>query len=554
MSKIDSNKITNTLIEIFKEILSFMDEKILELTKKEFLEEAKCNFCIDYDLLENDYKFYQMVSILYNDILNPSYYDGNIEEICKNKLLKKLLPIYINYLIRILTNYKEAYKDYILKLNLIIFFDYLKNQTGKELILSIDYFFWNINELEAIYHDEQTLNQVSEVIKNEYYEYKYFMLKHISKSEIPKLFQNIPKIIDMNQSLRNDIIDKKINITNFNEYLKKYNSYIQIYLDSIGKNLGIQNSSKCENIEINDNTDTDGIKKVNIKRYLFELEDLKEIVAFIANFPIHPIPSDALIYFIENNFKAVNDLREIISEIISSEEFYNKLRIILKSNVIKNYFNSPRKFNNTLYGTEPCSVEESDINLRKAYEEFVQKYEKGGKEWIKNLIIYKDLPKGKRAFVNEIPKIFLNTLFIQVINEPINVKKNPKYYEDFKKIMSAYFIIILLHEIIHFLKFIKEKLENKHYNSILDFPSTPKDQEGGKFFINYLFQIPMVSEIIINQAEKILDINNWKNINNLYGIFTEQKDLSNGNSKIFSIRYCISNEKQKQEKSSIDID
>ena len=41
------------------------------------------------------------------------------------------------------------------------------------------------SSINVIYHDEQTLNQVSEVIKNEYYEYKYFMLKHISKSEIP---------------------------------------------------------------------------------------------------------------------------------------------------------------------------------------------------------------------------------------------------------------------------------------------------------------------------------------------------------------------------------
>lgn len=551
MSAIDSNKITNTLIEIFKDILNFIDEKIIDLPKKEFLEKEKSSFSIDYDLLENDNKFYQMVSILYNDILNPSYYDGNIEEICKNKFLKKLFPIYINYLIRILTNYKEAYKNYIIKLNIVILFDYLKNQTGKELILSTDYFFWNINELDPIYHDEQTLNQVSELIKNEYYEYKYYMLRHISKSEIPKLFQSDPKIIDMKQSLKEDFMNMKININNFDYYLEKYNDYIQINLDSIGKILGIQNSSKFENIGINDNID--GIKKVNIKKYLFELEDIKEIVAFITNFPNHPIPSDALIYFIENDFKLVNDLREIISEILSSKEFYDKLNDVLHSNVIKYYFNSARKFTDTLYETEPCSAEESDINLGKAYEEFIQKYEKGGQEWINNLIIFKDLPKGKRAFVNEIPKIFLNTLFIQVINEPKKDKKNTKHNEDFKTIMSAYLIIILIHEIIHLLKFIKEKLVNKQYNSILDFPSTPKGQEGGKVFIKYLFQVPMVSEININQAEEILDINNWKNINNLYGIFSKQKGVSNGNSKIFSIKYCISNEKRKQEKCSIDI-
>ena len=169
------------------------------------------------------------------------------------------------------------------------------------------------------------------------------------------------------------------------------------------------------------------------------------------------------------------------------------------------------------------------------------------------LIIFKDLPKGKRAFVNQIPKIFLNTLFIQVNNDP---SKNNihEYLNNFKKIISVYLIIILIHEIIHLLKFIKEKQDNKVYESISDLLLTPKGSEGGKVVINYLFQKHLINEININQANKILDINNWKNIKNLCKIFVNPDDDLISNSQIFSIKYYISDEKKEENKSCIDVD
>ena len=549
MSEFKQNSINNVLIEIFEDILNLLDEKSIELPKKQFftIENSKSSFSFEYDLFEDDTKFYQMLSILYNDNSN-SQERRNIMKIGNNKLQKNLLPIYINYLIKILKNNKDAYKNSILKINILIFIDYIKNQSGDILILSEDYFFLSINELEAIYHDNQVLNELSEVIKLEYYKYKSYMLESLAVSDIPKAYRNNFEIIKKKRLLLEDFNLKKINIINFDDYLNNYNDYIQIQLDSIGKSIGIKNDPHFENFDIKN---SNGLKNANLKKYLFELEDLKEIIAFITKFPDLAIPIEALLYLKENNFKLVNNLNDIISEILFSEEFYYKLKEILNSDVIKEYFNHNRKFKD-VYGTELCSPNESNIDLKKAYEEFMQNYSKEPTFLIK-LIIFKDLPKGKRSFVNQIPKIFLSTLFIQVNNEPCKNNIN-EYLNNLKIIISAYLIIILIHEIINLLKFIKDKQDKKVYESISDLPLTPKGRDGGKVFINYLFQKHLINEITINQANKILDINNWKNIKNLNKIFVNPEDDLISNSQIFSIKYYISDEKKEENKSYIDID
>ena len=237
MTEFKQNSITgnNVLIEIFEDILNLLDEKRIELPKKQFfpIENSKSSFSFEYDLFEDDTKFYQMLSILYNDNSN-SQERRNIKKICNNKLQKNLLPIYINYLIKILKNNKDAYKNSILKINILIFIDYIKNQSGDILILSEDYFFLSINELEAIYHDDQVLNELSEVIKLEYYKYKSYMLESLAVSDLPKAYRNNFEIIKKKRLLLEDFNLKKINIINFDDYLNNYNDYIQIQLDSAG--------------------------------------------------------------------------------------------------------------------------------------------------------------------------------------------------------------------------------------------------------------------------------------------------------------------------------
>ena len=58
------------------------------------------------------------------------------------------------------------------------------------------------------------------------------------------------------------------------------------------------------------------------------------------------------------------------------------------------------------------------------------------------------------------------------------------------------------------------------------FPDTPKQKEGGKFFIKYLFDVYSFNHINLEQANKILNINNWKELTELKKIFIGQLEDS----------------------------
>ena len=79
-----------------------------------------------------------------------------------------------------------------------------------------------------------------------------------------------------------------------------------------------------------------------------------------------------------------------------------------------------------------------------AYDEFMKKYCED-KNWFFNLIRYKYLPSGKRAFVNENLKIFLNPLYIQVA-KIIDMNKEDDI-NGLKKILTSYLIIIFIFNI-----------------------------------------------------------------------------------------------------------
>ena len=108
----------------------------------------------------------------------------------------------------------------------------------------------------------------------------------------------------------------------------------------------------------------------------------------------------------------MNDMTGELDNIAKSDVFYEKLKNVLNSRVIKNYYKYKRKFSG-LYDTVITDMDDCDVNLLGAYDEFMKKYCED-KNWFFNLIRYKYLPSGKRAFVNENLKIFLNPLYIQV--------------------------------------------------------------------------------------------------------------------------------------------
>ena len=290
-----------------------------------------------------------------------------------------------------------------------------------------------------------------------------------------------------------------------------------------------------------------------LKSILFFLNDLDQISCYLQtcqddNF--HVIENFNEIYepiFISQ--KKEEDLSEDLRIIISSDDFYGILKEILESKTVQNYMIKKRKFNNFFFiddisDLQLQNVEDNDDNniddLKKEYDIFMEKYNQ--KDWFKSIITYKYLPNGIRGVVNQAMMIAVNPLFIKKSN--LFLEKENKDIKN--KILSSYLIILLIYEIIHLLQILKKaKFEKKE-----DLPSAKNRKKGGEMLINYLFGNPIISKIKENQADKILDINNWKDLSKLHNIFpvenlNEHKDENNDNE--YYISFYITNIKEKKE-------
>ena len=131
---------------------------------------------------------------------------------------------------------------------------------------------------------------------------------------------------------------------------------------------------------------------------------------------------------------------------------------------------------------------------------------------IKNLFIIKILSKCYRACLYiRLKKIIINP---SQFFFPEDLKNNE---DQFIEILKSYLIIILLHEIEHFLRL----LSNKEL-----YIDTPRGKEGGKLFTKYLFGIEKINRINSNQAKTIMSIKEWKNPKTIQALFKGQKDTS----------------------------
>ena len=129
-----------------------------------------------------------------------------------------------------------------------------------------------------------------------------------------------------------------------------------------------------------------------------------------------------------------------------------------------------------------------------------------------NLFRLKFLPFDIRAFVNYNLKIIFNPLYY-AFND--NIKDSNK-----KIIFKAAFKIIIVQEIVHILKYLKKDVD---FNEM---PLTPREREGGKKVINFLFGIPVIKSITLEEAKKINNISYWDDVEKLQTIFQKENELS----------------------------
>jgi len=138
-----------------------------------------------------------------------------------------------------------------------------------------------------------------------------------------------------------------------------------------------------------------------------------------------------------------------------------------------------------------------------------------------NLFRLKYLPLGIRAITNFNLKIIINSLYYEFNDNICDINK--------KIILKAVFKVLIIREIMHILKYLKNDANFK------DIPHThtPREREGGKKLINYLFGKPTIKRINLQEAEKINNIKNWENVNYLRTIFPYEEVLTKKDDEIF---------------------
>ena len=243
---------------------------------------------------------------------------------------------------------------------------------------------------------------------------------------------------------------------------------------------------------------------------------------------------DAYIKYKNKYISFIEDINSIdykmFYDIISDKNFHEEIITILKSEPILKYLTKNRDYE---------EVKDNDENRNKKSYEF--KFAENGEPYVENLsneyyklmeklndnlffinlFRLKYLPFGIKAFVNYNLKIIVNSLYYK-FNE--NIVENNK-----KIIFKAALKILIIHEIMHILKYLKNEI------SFNEMPKTSRNREAGKMLINYLFGKPTIKSINLDEAEKINDCNNWKDITKLQKIFPNDNEPIENNSIIKNV-------------------
>ena len=501
--------------------------------------------------------------IVWLDNVLTTKYISNINDLKKQKLIR--LDDGLNSLVTKLSKYNSE------KYNLIIgdLFDKKVNLTNEFYKLHM-----NDNDLIQKYIldnqkiEKKTLNQILNEMDNQNnnlpnFNYLYLIAlnsfnelitieKNEFKNEKNKISINI--FNDKKKEIKSNIDESKLNINDVDEKQIKIKDKGENIIKKIIEDQNAIDNLKEEkekliereelradikfNIEskISELIKEDIIKSENkyeeyIKKYftfdkVLNLQDdnIYNILCFLEIYKKGNIENLDYIYleYKNNLILSLKNLNSInynqFYDIISDQNFHNEIITILKSEPIKEYLTKNRYFD---------EIKDDDVDKDEKIYEF--KFPDDGEPYVENFskeygklmtklenIIFfidlfrlKYLPFGVKAFVNYNLKIIINSLYY---------KFNEKIGDDNKIIIfKAALKILIIHEIMLILKFLKN---DANFNEM---PKTPREREAGKMLINYLFGIPIIKSINLEEANKLNDINNWSDVNLLRKIFPKDK-------------------------------
>ena len=508
------------------------------------IDDSKLKNEFDFNTFEDDEIFY--TKILYH-LLNQKDKNKVLNSITSlSKIFKRNLFVFLGYLRTLIDSnkYKELYKDPIIKLDISLIIGYLVNKFEETIFKSIEFFPICINELEKKYGKNQIDNTIfdNDIKKDAKLIYEFFetqkrgnfsdLIEYLQKYYTDKALlskedrEKIDEIKIKSENLTMEELDNNyINNENFQKHLDVYlqkELSINGYIDKNYKE-GKENELYKE-------------KKQQIKNHLFYSElfkiDLNNIndCIYLLHFQEN-LYKESEFYDTDEEFKKLisrretNDFTENLKKIIEDESFIKDLKEILNQEFVKDYFEKARKFLNEedednydiSFIEKEKVIKGQDDFLKDGYDRF-KSFINTKNDFFSKLFIFKYLPKYRRAFVDPNMRIIINPIYFE-LSESLDEEKRDE-------IFRAYLLIIILHEIIHLVKFMNEK--SISYKNILQ---TPKRKEGDKMFINYLFKTPMIYSINCKQASIINKPENWNKPELLSDIFKEQKEWFENNIK-----------------------
>ena len=528
-------------------LLSLIDF-ILSAPKKSptpiLIDDSKLKNEFDFNTFEDDEIFY--TKILYH-LLNQKDKNKVLNSITSlSKIFKRNLFVFLGYLRTLIDSnkYKELYKDPIIKLDISLIIGYLVNKFGETIVKSIEFFPICINELEKKYGKNQIDNTIFDNDIKKDAKLKYAFFKTQKRGNFSDLIEYLQKYytdsahLSTKDSEKIDeikIISDKLTMEELdNNYINNENfqKHMDVYLQ---KELSI-NGYIDKNYKEGKENELYKEKKQQIKNHLFYSElfkiDLNNIndCIYLLHFQEN-LYKESEFYDTDEEFKKLisrretNDFTENLKKIIEDESFIKDLKEILNQEFVKDYFEKARKFFNEedednydiSFIEEEKIIKGQDDFLKDGYDRF-KSFINTKNDFFSKLFIFKYLPKYKRAFVDPNMRIIINPIYFE-LSESLDEEKRDE-------IFRAYLLIIILHEIIHLVKFMNEN--SVSYKNI---PQTPKRKEGGKMFINYLFKTPMIYSINYKQASIINKPENWNKPDLLSDIFKEQKEWFENNKK-----------------------
>lgn len=378
----------------------------------------------------------------------------------------------------------------------------------------------NANEEDAII--KKMFNKTKSIL---------FKLSQI-EDDFPNILKEIKEFYDVEENL---IFTNYISETDIDNLHTKIDGK---FLNSIKKKYSYFKLDDVSNlIYNNDNIDNNLEKYKILKNKFYQRMKYSSLYEILTKFDKFDLNNELLIfgladYNISYNFEDFekfinklenlnqNDIIRIIKEILNENDFYETYFTILRTDIVKKFFTSILYLdeNDTEFQFKKEKIEGSEC-FEDNYNNFLKDYDKKNDNYqkLKDVIIFKLLPSSDRAYtIKKLKKIVINpTHFFP--------GKDIKDENEKKLILKGYLMIILLHETEHYFR-----LLDKENNNV--FSVTPREKEGGRMFIKYLFDVESINHINEEHTKKLFNINNWKNHDKLKSIFYGQlQDIKEDN-------------------------